>query len=113
MVILGGLGNVWGVIVGGVLMGSFNLILAEDATSFLRNLGYGLGLPFLQNADLQSSKFMIYGLALVLMMVLRPAGLFPSRERLAELREGVGGQGSGIGESEAVEMPEVRPVAID
>ncbi len=95
MVILGGLGNVWGVIVGGVLMGAFNLILAEDATAILRNLGYGLGVPFLQNADLQSSKFMIYGLALVLMMVLRPEGLFPSRERQAELHV----------EGEAVESP--------
>jgi branched-chain amino acid transport system permease protein len=85
MVILGGLGNIWGVIVGGVLMGSFNLILAEDATGFLRNLGYALDVPFLQTADLQSSKFLIYGLALVLMMVLRPEGLFLSRQRQAEL----------------------------
>ena len=29
MVILGGLGNIWGVIVGGLLMGSFNLILGR------------------------------------------------------------------------------------
>jgi branched-chain amino acid transport system permease protein len=87
MVILGGMGNVWGVIFGGVVMGAFNLIVAEQATSWLRNLGYTVGLPFLQTADLGSSKFMIYGIALVLLMLLRPEGIFPSRERQAELHE--------------------------
>lgn len=86
MVILGGIGNIWGVIFGGVIMGAFNLILTEQATHWLQSLGYLLGFAPLQAVDLGSSKFMIYGMALVLLMVLRPAGIFPSRQREAELR---------------------------
>jgi branched-chain amino acid transport system permease protein len=32
-------------------------------------------------------QFLLYGLALVLMMLLRPEGLFPSRQRRRELHE--------------------------
>src|SRR5581483_2540422 len=85
MIILGGIGNVWGVIFGGVVMGAFNLILTEQATSWLHGLGSLTGIGFFSNVDLGSSKFMIYGLALVLMMLLRPEGIFPNRQRGAEL----------------------------
>jgi branched-chain amino acid transport system permease protein len=87
MVILGGLGNVWGVIFGGVVMGAFNLVLTERATQWVHALGETIGLPLLQQAELANWKFMIYGLALVLLMQLRPEGIFPSRERQAELHE--------------------------
>ncbi len=87
MVILGGMGNVWGVIFGGVVMGAFNLMLTERATGWLRDLGVLIGVPALQTADLSSSKFLIYGIALVAMMLLRPEGIFPSRERQVELHE--------------------------
>ena len=85
MIILGGTGNVWGVVFGGVVMGAFNLILTEQATNWLRGLGGLLGMPFLRSIDLSSSKFMIYGLALVTLMLLRPEGVFPNRQRQAEL----------------------------
>jgi branched-chain amino acid transport system permease protein len=85
MVSLGGIGNVWGVIFGGVLMGAFNLILTEQAAHAIRNVGAAIGAPALERVDLSSSKFMIYGLALVLMMLIRPEGVFPSRQRQAEL----------------------------
>ena len=86
MIILGGIGNVWGVLFGGVVMGLFNLVVADQAGRWVRGLGDLLRSPLLQQIDLGSSKYMIYGLALVLMMTLRPEGLFPSRERQAELR---------------------------
>jgi branched-chain amino acid transport system permease protein len=85
MVILGGTGNVWGVIFGGVVMGAFNLLLTERVTGWLRSVGDLTSIGLLREIDLSSSKFMIYGLALVLMMVLRPEGIFPSRQRQAEL----------------------------
>ena len=34
-----------------------------------------------------NNQYLLYGLALVLMMLLRPEGLFPSRRRRQELRE--------------------------
>ena len=58
-----------------------------SSVSASAGLGGLLGIPFLSTADLGSSKFMIYGLALVLMMMLRPEGIFPSRQRRAELHE--------------------------
>ena len=44
------------------------------------------GLGFLAIVDLNNSKLMLFGLALVLMMLLRPEGIFPSAQRKAELR---------------------------
>jgi branched-chain amino acid transport system permease protein len=102
MVILGGMGNVWGVIFGGVLMGAFNLMLAERAGHWIRELGILIGSPVLQSVDLSNSKFLIYGVALVAMMLLRPEGLFPSRERQVELHEG----GGSTAAAEAVEVAE-------
>ncbi|HEV8639199.1 MAG TPA: branched-chain amino acid ABC transporter permease [Chloroflexota bacterium] len=88
MVILGGLGNIWGVIAGGVLMASFDRIFAERLTGWIQSAGAGLGAPILQSVNLGSSRMMIFGLALVLLMLLRPEGLFPSARRRRELREG-------------------------
>jgi branched-chain amino acid transport system permease protein len=90
MIILGGIGNIWGVMVGGVVLGVFNFILTESATGWIRGFGQTLGLPvvspFLQAVDLSNSKLMIFGLALVLLMLLRPEGLFPSAQRKAEIK---------------------------
>jgi branched-chain amino acid transport system permease protein len=102
MVILGGMGNVWGVIFGGVVMGAVNFMLTERATQGIRELGYLIGAQPLQTAELSSSQFLIYGLALVLLMLWRPEGIFPSRERQVELHEG----GGSTAAAEAVEVAE-------
>lgn len=89
MIILGGIGNIWGVIVGGVVMGVFNFIFTESATGWIRGIGQALNLPLLspllQSVDLSNSKLMIYGLALVVLMLVRPQGLFPSAQRKVEI----------------------------
>ena len=85
MVILGGLGNIYGVIIGGLIIQLFDRVLAEELNRPLHWLGDRLNLSVLSEHDLQSDRFLIFGLALVLMMVLRPGGLFPSRQRAAEL----------------------------
>ena len=85
MVILGGLGNIYGVIIGGLIIQLFDRVLAEELNRPLHWLGERLNLSVLSDHDLQSDRFLIFGLALVLMMVLRPGGLFPSRQRAAEL----------------------------
>jgi branched-chain amino acid transport system permease protein len=87
MVILGGLGNVWGVMVGGVLMASFDRIFAERLTDWIHRLGGALGAPILGAIDLGSSRMMVFGLALVTMMLLRPEGMFPSARRRQEMHE--------------------------
>jgi branched-chain amino acid transport system permease protein len=86
MVILGGIGNIWGVLFGGLLMGAFNFIWVESAANAVRNLSTTLNVPLLAQIDLNNSKLMLFGLALVLMMLIRPEGIFPSAQRKAELK---------------------------
>jgi branched-chain amino acid transport system permease protein len=83
MIILGGLGSVWGVVVGAVALSLINYRLIPDV---LNDVPDKLGLDF-QLADL---SFGIFGFLLVLMMVMRPEGLLPERRRQIELKEGVG-----------------------
>jgi branched-chain amino acid transport system permease protein len=85
MVIMGGIGNVWGVMFGSIVLGAFNFILVDSATGWLRAVGTFLNLPFLASIDLVNAKLFMFGLALVLMMLLRPEGIFPSAQRKAEL----------------------------
>jgi branched-chain amino acid transport system permease protein len=82
MVILGGMGSVWGVIVGGVILGWLNIEgLAVIGTKFNDVTGLGIEVPKYQ--------FGIYGIIIVLMMLFRPQGLIPERRRKRELEEGV------------------------
>ena len=83
MIILGGLGSIWGVVLGAVALSFINTRLIPDV---LNNVPEKVGLDF----DLTELSFGIFGFLLVIMMVLRPEGLVPERRRKAELTEGVG-----------------------
>jgi len=78
MLVLGGMGNIPGVILGSVLLSSLDRFILPQGTNFLHGLG-------LTSVDLTSSRFLIYGVILVAMMLFRPEGLVPSRQRKAEL----------------------------
>jgi branched-chain amino acid transport system permease protein len=85
MIILGGLGSVWGVVVGALALTFIDRKLPDviDPLDIPGKLGlHGVGI-----ADL---KIGIFGFLLVIMMVLRPQGLFPERRRKLELTEGIG-----------------------
>jgi branched-chain amino acid transport system permease protein len=77
MVILGGMGSVWGAIVGG-------LFLAYLDQEGLAKIGTELGIQ-----DVPKYNFGIYGLIIVLVMLFRPTGLIPERRHKRELEEGV------------------------
>ena len=79
-VVLGGSGNLLGVILGAFLIAW----LPERFRGF------------------EEYRVMVFGAALVIMMIIRPEGLLPSRQRRAELAEGTGGMGSLGGEVGAV-----------
>jgi branched-chain amino acid transport system permease protein len=72
MVVLGGMGSVWGVVAGAVTLTFVNYWLIPDVVN---DLPRGFGLDF----DMTEVTFAFYGLLLVLMMILRPQGLLPSR----------------------------------
>jgi branched-chain amino acid transport system permease protein len=44
--------------------------------------------PFLGSVDLTQFKFGIFGLALVILMLTRPEGIFPNRQRAVEMHGG-------------------------
>jgi branched-chain amino acid transport system permease protein len=84
-VILGGIGNVFGAVIGAVLIGSFDRILADRLTGPLNAFGEQIGNDWLASHNVGEDRYLVFGLALVLMMLLRPGGLFPSKQRAAEL----------------------------
>ena len=78
MVIIGGLGSIWGAIIGGLTLGYINNYLIPDVLN-------GLPSHFGLNFQLTQVEFGIFGFLLVIMMVLRPQGLIPERRRRLEL----------------------------
>jgi branched-chain amino acid transport system permease protein len=80
MLVLGGMGNIAGVIVGSFVLSFINSFLLPQST----NLAHSIGLT---NIDFTNYRFMLYGVILVAMMLFRPEGLIPSRQRKAEFRE--------------------------
>jgi branched-chain amino acid transport system permease protein len=83
MVILGGMGSIWGVTAGAAALALIDRYLIPEVLDDLPSL---FGLDF----QLTQLSFGIFGFLLVLIMVLRPEGLFPERKRQMELTEGVG-----------------------
>lgn len=85
MVILGGMGNIRGVVFGGLLITFFDRVILAQSTQMVRALGNMLNLSSLATIDLSLWRWFFFGLTLIVVMVLRPEGLFPSKARQAEL----------------------------
>jgi branched-chain amino acid transport system permease protein len=83
MVVLGGMGNVWGVVLGAVLLSFVPEILRFTVEPVQMRL-FGRTL-----VDPEVIRMLIFGFALVLVMALRPGGLWPSTVRRRELAERV------------------------
>ena len=86
MVILGGIGNIWGAIAGAVIVQYVDKTLLAWAGNRLRDLGQVTGNPALGDINPAQFSFLLFGIALVLMMRFRPEGLLPSRQRAAEMK---------------------------
>jgi branched-chain amino acid transport system permease protein len=91
MIILGGLGSIWGVVLGAVLLQIVNRWLIPDVLNTKAQAWFDF--------DLTQLSFSIFGFLLVIMMLIRPEGLLPERRRKMELTEGVG-----VGETELIEV---------
>jgi branched-chain amino acid transport system permease protein len=86
MVIVGGMGNIWGVIVGAALISWLNFIGLEKIGSLLND-----GIPgTAHDVDITKYKYGLFGVLLILMMLFRPEGIIPSERRKAEFSEGEG-----------------------
>ncbi len=72
MVVLGGLGSIWGVVVGAIILSGINNYLLPRV---LYDVPGRVGLDF----DLSEISSGIFGFLLVIIMLLRPQGLLPDR----------------------------------
>ncbi len=81
MVILGGMGNIWGVAAGAFIVYLIQIVVLKQ----LNGMVEGLGIPFLTKINFLDYQYLLFGLALVVMMLKRPEGLFPSQRRRREL----------------------------
>jgi branched-chain amino acid transport system permease protein len=93
MVILGGMGNVWGVVLGG-------FVLAYVNYQGLFAAGHTFNSVTGANVDISEYSYGIYGAAIVTFMLFRPEGLLPSARRRHELHE----------EEELEELVEAQPL---
>jgi len=81
MIVLGGMGNPFGVAVGAFVLYNIQAVLLKQLNAVTDNLN----IPILQDIDFVKFQFLLFGIALVLMMMFRPEGLIPSQRRRQEL----------------------------
>jgi branched-chain amino acid transport system permease protein len=79
MVVLGGMGNIWGVLLGAMLL-SFVPEILRYTVDPIQKAVFGQRI-----AEPEEIRMLIFGFALVLVMRFRPAGLLPSSVRKREV----------------------------
>ncbi|WP_157314722.1 ABC transporter ATP-binding protein [Chitinibacter sp. FCG-7] len=80
MVVLGGMGNIPGVILGAIIV-SITPELLRDIINPLQ-----MAIAGKRVVDPENLRMLIFGLAMIVIMLVRPAGLWPSKRRRAELK---------------------------
>ncbi|MFI4947688.1 MAG: ATP-binding cassette domain-containing protein [Alphaproteobacteria bacterium] len=85
MIVFGGIGSVWGVVLGALILQMLQSWFLEDLSQWLHTLGRLVGVDWLQRVELASSIELIFGLILVTMMLYRRDGLIPATRRVAAL----------------------------
>jgi branched-chain amino acid transport system permease protein len=77
IVIVSGMGNIWGVLLGGLIISLFDRVALAQIVP-----------QYVPGGDvLQSWRWVMYAAGLIAIMVMRPEGLFPSKARQAELHD--------------------------
>lgn len=85
MIVFGGIGSVWGVVVGAFFLQLLQSWWLEDLTGWLNAFGHLLGNRWLERIDLVPSIELIFGFILVGMMLFRRQGLIPATRPQAAL----------------------------
>jgi branched-chain amino acid transport system permease protein len=85
MIVFGGIGSVWGVVVGAVFLQLLQSWWLQDLTEWTHSLGRLVGSTMLQQVDLVQSIELIFGIILVVMMLFRREGLIPATRKTAAL----------------------------
>ena len=90
MVVLGGMGNVWGVLVGA-------LVLAWINSTGLQQFGETVNETLGTDIDFPSYQFLLFGLILILMMLFRREGFLPETRTKQVLQEPERGELESVG----------------
>ncbi|MEI7770988.1 MAG: branched-chain amino acid ABC transporter permease [Chloroflexales bacterium] len=89
MVILGGMGNITGVIVGGLIIQLADRLFLPQLSQLVQKLFEKSDISVLKELNFASDfRLLLFGLTLVIMMNIRPEGLLPSADVRAELHDG-------------------------
>ena len=78
MIVFGGIGSVWGVVLGAFILQLLQSWWLQDLTEWLHALGRLVDNGWLQRVDLVPSIELIFGVILVCMMLFRRQGLIPA-----------------------------------
>ena len=81
MVVLGGIGSIWGVVLGAMILQLLQSWFLQDLTEWTHQVGALLGSTALQQVDLVQSIELIFGVILVVMMLFRREGLVPAHKK--------------------------------
>lgn len=81
-VILGGIGNPYGALLGALVIVGVDTIILPTLDSLVTSSGLNLGF------GINNLRYGIFGMTLILMMLFRPEGLLPNKARARELHEG-------------------------
>jgi branched-chain amino acid transport system permease protein len=81
MVVLGGMGSVWGVVAGAVFLQLLQAWWLPDLTGWTHQLGRLIGVHALERVDFVESMELIFGIILVVMMLYRREGLIPAARK--------------------------------
>jgi branched-chain amino acid transport system permease protein len=85
MVIVGGMGNIAGVVLGAAVLQYLNFTGLDKIGERINDALDAVGSS--QSIDVPKYKFLFFGVLLVIMMLLRPEGILPSARRKEELHE--------------------------
>jgi branched-chain amino acid transport system permease protein len=85
MVVLGGMGSVWGVVLGAVLLQLMQTVFLPQVSGWANTLGEAVGNHFLATLDLVQWTQLFFGVILIAMMLYRRQGLIPATRKVAPL----------------------------
>ncbi|HET6182136.1 MAG TPA: branched-chain amino acid ABC transporter ATP-binding protein/permease [Acetobacteraceae bacterium] len=106
MIVFGGIGSVWGVVVGAMILTLLQSWWLQDLTGWVDSFGRMVGSDWIAHIDLVPSIELIFGIILVVMMLYRRQGLIPAfrppaaltfEQQHAEVRRGADIRLSGLG----------------
>jgi branched-chain amino acid transport system permease protein len=82
------MGNIWGVAAGAFIVFMIQAVVLKQLSNLAEQLANAGLIPTeIAHINFVEYQYLLFGIALVIMMLRRPEGLFPSQVRRAELHE--------------------------